>query len=119
MSLLNSLNGDYNPLHIDPKAAASAGFKTPILHGLASWNMSCAAILRELCNSDTARMKEFQARFASPVLPGNTLIVEMWKGGNMDGDGFEDVVFRVLVKETGKVVLSNGRARVKIAAGGS
>lgn len=72
-------------------------------------------LLRKFGGSDPNRLKEFQARFSSPVLPGDTLVIEMWRTGNKDDkDGFEEVLFRVTVKETGKVVLGNGRALVKI-----
>jgi peroxisomal enoyl-CoA hydratase 2 len=84
------------------------------MHGLYSWNTSCHALLRALGGSDPANIKEFAARFASPVLPGDTLVTQMWKMGNKDSEGFEEVRFVTTVKQTGKVVLSNGRAKMRV-----
>lgn len=84
------------------------------MHGLFSWNASCHALLKTLGGSDPANIKEFAARFASPVLPGDTLVVQMWKMGDKDSNGFEEVRFVTTVKQTGKVCLSNGRAKVKV-----
>ena len=81
------------------------------MHGLYSWNNAAHAILRELGGSDPANMKEFQARFAAPVLPGSKLRTEMWRTGEQKEGGFEEV--RFVTKVGGKVVLSNGRALVK------
>jgi peroxisomal enoyl-CoA hydratase 2 len=55
------------------------GFGGAIMHGLSSWNFTCHGILKELGGSDPANIKEFQARFASPVLPGDKLITEVWR----------------------------------------
>ena len=108
----NRLNGDYNPLHIDPEPGKKMGFGGVIIHGLFSWNMAAHGILKNLGGSDPKNMKEFQARFASPVIPGDKLITEMWRTGKKE-DGFEEVVF-VVKNGKGKVVLSNGRALVKV-----
>ncbi|KAJ5294811.1 hypothetical protein PENANT_c014G01382 [Penicillium antarcticum] len=109
---LYRLNGDYNPLHATPEPGQKMGFGGIIIHGLFSWNSAAHGILRELGGSDPANMKEFQARFASPVRPGDKLTTEMWKMGNVQ-DGFEEVRF-VTKNDKGKVVLSNGRCLLKV-----
>lgn len=108
---LYRLNGDYNPLHATPEPGAKMGFGGAILHGLFSWNMAAHAVLKELGGSDPENMRDFQARFAAPVKPGDKLITEMWRTGQMQ-DGFEEIRFTVRV-DGGKTVLSNGRALVK------
>lgn len=108
---LYRLNGDYNPLHADPAPGLKMGFGGAIMHGLFSWNSTCAGLLRELGGSDPANIKEYQARFASPVKPGDLLVTEAWRTGERDGDGFEEV--RFVVKVGDRVVLSNGRALIK------
>jgi peroxisomal enoyl-CoA hydratase 2 len=88
------------------------GFGGAIMHGLFSWNTTAHGVLKEVGGSNPANIKEFQARFASPVLPGDKLVTEIWKLGNPDADGFEEVRFVTKV-EGGKVCLSNGRALVR------
>jgi len=93
------------------------GFGGAIMHGLFSWNTTAHGILKTFGGSDPRNLKEFQARFASPVKPGDKLVTEMWKMGNKDADGFEEIRFVTKV-EGGKVCLSNGRAMVKIVDSG-
>jgi acyl dehydratase len=100
-------------LHADPEPGKKMGFGGPIIHGLFSWNMSAHAILQAFGSSKPENMKEFQARFAAPVKPADKLITEMWRTGEKDGDGFEEIRFIVRV-EGGKTVLTNGRALVKV-----
>ncbi|EFQ98223.1 peroxisomal dehydratase [Nannizzia gypsea CBS 118893] len=111
-AMLYRLNGDYNPLHADPVPGKKMGFGGVIIHGLFSWNMAAHAVLEKLGGSDPKNMKEFQARFASPVRPGDKLTTQMWKTGKIE-DGFEEVIFNTKNGQ-GKVVLSNGRALVKV-----
>lgn len=84
------------------------------MHGLFSWNVACHGLLKTLGHSDPANLKEFQARFAAPVKPGDKLVTEIWRTGQFK-DGWEEVRFRTSV-EGGKVVLSNGRALMKCVA---
>ncbi|EPS27676.1 hypothetical protein PDE_02620 [Penicillium oxalicum 114-2] len=110
---LYRLNGDYNPLHATPEPGQKMGFGGTIIHGLFSWNSTAHGVLRELGGSNPENLKEFQARFASPVRPGDKLTTEIWRMGDKQSDGFEEVRF-VTKNQTGKVVLSNGRALVKV-----
>ncbi len=48
-------------------------------------------------------MIEFDARFTAPVIPGETLRTEIWRGD-------EDVSYRTRALERDVVVLDNGRA---------
>ncbi|KAL1610231.1 hypothetical protein SLS60_001896 [Paraconiothyrium brasiliense] len=111
-ALLYRLNGDYNPLHATPEPGVKMGFGGPIIHGLFSWNMASHAVLQQFGKSKPEHLKEFQARFAAPVKPGDKLITEMWQTGEKEG-GFEEIRFIVRV-EGGKTVLTNGRALVKV-----
>lgn len=81
-ALLYRLSGDRNPLHSDPSFAAMAGFDRPILHGLCSYGFTGRALLHALCGSDPARFRSMEARFSSPVYPGDTLEVSMWGVGD-------------------------------------
>ena len=109
---LYRLNGDYNPLHATPEPGQKMGFGGAIMHGLYSWNTSAHAVLKAFGASDPSNLRAYEARFASPVKPGEKLITEMWKTGDVE-DGFEEVRFIARI-EDGKVALSNGRALVKI-----
>jgi len=114
-SLLYRLNGDYNPLHAHPEPGKKMGFGGIIIHGLWTWNWAAHGLLEHLGGSNPANLKEYQARFASPVRPGDKLVASAWRTGQYQGE-FEEIRFEVRVAG-GKVVLSNGRALIKTAAG--
>lgn len=78
-ALLYRLSGDRNPLHTDPSFAALGGFDRPILHGLCSYGFTGRALLAELADRDVTRFHSMEARFTSPVMPGDALTVRMWR----------------------------------------
>ncbi len=78
-ALLYRLSGDRNPLHSDPAFAKMAGFDRPILHGLCTYGFTGRALLHALCDGDPEAFVSMDARFSSPVFPGEALTVRMWR----------------------------------------
>jgi multifunctional beta-oxidation protein len=103
-AVLYRLSGDYNPLHVDPAFSSMGGFKVPILHGLCFFGISAKAVYQKY-----GAFKNIKVRFAGTVLPGQTLVTEMWKEGGK-------VIFQTKVKETGKLAISGGG--VELVEGG-
>eukprot|EP01062_Namystynia_karyoxenos_P042640 TRINITY_DN31210_c0_g1_i1.p1 TRINITY_DN31210_c0_g1~~TRINITY_DN31210_c0_g1_i1.p1 ORF type:complete len:325 (+),score=106.00 TRINITY_DN31210_c0_g1_i1:67-975(+) len=101
--------GDWNPLHIDPAAAARAGFAAPLLHGLCTLALCARAVLRHFGGNAAESFRALNARFAAPVVPGDTLRVEMWREGPR-------VIFRGAVKHSGTVCVKD--AYMDLAAAG-
>ena len=101
-AFLYRLNGDPNPLHVEPDIARKAGFDRPILHGLCTFGIAATAALFALAGGDTARMRGFSARFSAPVWPGDLLRIEIWRSGAL----------RVLAENRGVFVLTHGHADI-------
>jgi acyl dehydratase len=100
-ALIYRLSGDRNPLHSDPEFAARAGFKQPILHGQCTYGITCRALLQTYADFDPKAFKRHAARFSSPVFPGETITVDLWKDGNT-------VSFEARVKARNVTVVKNG-----------
>lgn len=103
LAALYRLMGDYNPLHIDPKFSEVGGFKVPILHGLATFGITGKHVYQTY-----GAYNSIKVRFAGTVLPGETIVTEMWKESGK-------IVFRAKVKETGKACITN--AAVELLGG--
>lgn len=82
-AMLYRLNGDLNPLHVDPEFARSAGFEAPILHGLASYGILARAVIDGVLGGEANRLMSLSARFAGPLVPGETLRFSVWEEGDL------------------------------------
>lgn len=100
-ALIYRLSGDHNPLHVLPKIARDAGFKSPILHGLSTMGVMTHALLKSCCDYQPERFKHLRLRFSAPVYPGETIRTEIWEEG-------EHIAFRCKSVEQDKVVINNG-----------
>ena len=97
---LYRLNGDRNPLHVDPNFSKMGGFKTPILHGLCFFGISGKHVYQTY-----GPFNNIKVRFVGTVLPGQRLRTEMWKEGRR-------IIFQTVVVETGKPCIAGAGAEL-------
>ena len=100
-ALIYRLNGDDNPLHVDPGVAAEAGFPRPILHGLCTFGIALR-MLGPAFGRHPADLRDVTARLSAPVLPGDAVTLR----GRASGDGY---AFDLVVGD--RQVLKDCRAR--------
>jgi 3-hydroxyacyl-CoA dehydrogenase/3a,7a,12a-trihydroxy-5b-cholest-24-enoyl-CoA hydratase len=101
-ALLYRLSGDWNPLHADPGFAKAFGFERPILHGLCSFGYAGRHVVQAFApDGNPDFFKSIRVRFASTVLPGDTIVTEMWKESD------QKIVFRCKVKERDQICISH------------
>lgn len=104
-ALVYRLCGDRNPLHSDPEFAKRAGFPRPILHGMCTYGITCRGVLQTYADYDASAFKRHAVRFSSPVYPGETVSMDLWKDGNV-------ISFEAKVKARGVTVIKNGRTEL-------
>ena len=104
-ALLYRLSGDRNPLHSDPEFATRAGFKVPILHGMCTYGITCRGVLQTYADYDSTAFRRHAVRFSSPVFPGETITMDLWKDGNI-------ISFEARVKARNVTVVKNGRTEL-------
>lgn len=100
------MSGDLNPLHIDPDFAKMGGQSVPILHGLCSLGFSVRAVIQAFASNDASAFKAVKARFTKPVIPGQTLKVEMWQNNLR-------IHFKTSILETGVEVITGAYVDLK------
>jgi acyl dehydratase len=104
-ALIYRLCGDRNPLHSDPEFAKRAGFPRPILHGMCTYGITCRGVLQTYADYDPSAFRRHAVRFSSPVFPGETVTMDLWKDGNV-------ISFEAKVKSRGVTVIKNGRTEL-------
>ncbi len=72
----------------------------PILHGLCTFGFAGRAVYERF-----GRFRNIKVRFAGVVLPGQTLVTEMWREDRR-------VIFQTRVKETGKLAIASAAAEL-------
>src|SRR4051812_17227693 len=102
-ALLYRLSGDKNPLHADPSFAAMGGFAKPILHGLCTFANVGRAVIEAFADNDPTRFRSIRVRFVRPVMPGDTLVTEMWRESDTD------ILLQAKVKGSDSAVISNSK----------
>jgi acyl dehydratase len=101
LALLYRLNGDYNPVHADPKVAQEAGFDRPWLAGMCSMGLATRAVIERFCDNDPSRIQSMFVRFRNVCFPGETMRYEFYltdKGAR----------FRTVCVERDTVILDRG-----------
>jgi acyl dehydratase len=86
-------SGDFNPIHYDHHLALAAGLDGVIAHGL--FVMGAAARVFDPWLGDGGAVTAFDARFVSPVKPGDVVTVTAAvtaTGGGADGGEVETLV---------------------------
>jgi len=106
---LYRLNGDLNPLHVDPAAVPAGRFDgRPILHGLATLGASLLLLARA-AGRDPLAAREVKCRFSSHVFPGDVLVVEGWRAAEGEGEGGGGrIVFRTMVERGAAAAAGRG-----------
>ncbi|WP_067666803.1 MaoC/PaaZ C-terminal domain-containing protein [Nocardia miyunensis] len=101
-------SGDPVPLHLDDAVAKDAGLPGIIAHGLCTMAFSSWAVLTELADSDTSRLKRLAVRFSKPVLPGQDLETTIWRRDAENGV----TTFQFETRVGEDIVLKDGLAEI-------
>lgn len=72
----SSLRGN---VHTDTAYAQAAGFPGPILQGVCTYGMVCAALVETVLDSRVELIQTYQARFRGVVFPGESLLTRIWR----------------------------------------
>jgi acyl dehydratase len=111
-ALYRAASGDLNPLHIDPKIAAAAGFPAPILTGTCTLGIGVRHVIEAFCAGDVSRFVSVKVRLSKPVFAAlrEEVKTEMWE--EVTQEGRQRVLFRMVIEEQArraeKIVMSQG-----------
>jgi len=95
---------DTNPIHTSEFFARLAGLPGTILHGVCVIAMCANSLVDYATERDPGRMKSVSARFAYPVIPGDTLTLV---GSRIEMNGENEIDFDVY-NSRGRAVVKRG-----------
>ncbi|GAA1685117.1 MaoC family dehydratase [Glycomyces endophyticus] len=103
-------SGDRNPIHLDEAAAKAAGLPDVIAHGMYTMGLVSRAILEWVADAGIdARLTDFTARFAKPVVvPAGGTAVEVEGKVRKAADGAVELA--ITATSAGERVLAPARA---------
>ena len=89
------------------------GFGGIIIHGVYAYNRVAHDLLRELGQSNASNIREFRAKFAGVVKPGDHLQTYFWRIDLADSE-WQEVRFNTrCANRDDKLCLSEGRALIR------
>lgn len=77
--------------------------------------ITARGIVKHLCQNDPSRFVSMRSRFTSPVIPGETLQVRMWKVKEENGQMI--CAYETICVERNAAVISGGQAVVRTQPG--
>jgi acyl dehydratase len=101
-------SGDFNPIHLDPKAAQQLGMPGIILHGMCAVAMCCRAVMDTVTDGHPDRLSRVAVRFLRPVFPGSNIevsVYELESTANRLRYGF-------IAKSNNRIVMNDGRMEI-------
>jgi acyl dehydratase len=102
-------SGDPMPIHLDEEVARDAGLPGIIAHGLCTMAFTSWALLNEVADGDTSRLKRLAVRFNRMVLPDSDLTTTIWKGAP-SGSGYTSYAYETRVGDD--VAIKDGLAEI-------
>lgn len=97
-------SGDNFPIHTDSNFAKNVGLPDVILHGMCTLAVSTRAIVDQVLDGDSSRLRNVGVRFSKMVFHGDELTTRIWRDG-------KDIQFETL-NQKGDKVLADGHARI-------
>ncbi|MFD8493597.1 MaoC/PaaZ C-terminal domain-containing protein [Amycolatopsis sp. NPDC059657] len=101
-------SGDPMPIHLDEEIAKMSGLPGIIAHGLCTLAFTSWAVLTEVADSRTERLKRLAVRFSKPVLPGQDISTQIWRSGT-EAYAYETKVGDDVVVKDGLAVIAEER----------
>jgi acyl dehydratase len=99
----SAASGDPMSIHLDDEIARMSGLPGIIAHGLCTMAFTSWAVLTEVADGRTERLRRLAVRFSKPVLPGQDITTQIWRSqGNY--------AFETTVGDT--VVIKDGFAEI-------